>query len=354
MGKVWRCAVVGPGMVGATHVKVLPKIGNARMVALCDVKPENARKAMEKAGVEGVPVYESMGEMLKKEQIDVIHCAVPSGGHMEIAVEAMEAGCNVIMEKPLDVTLERADKIIAAADRLGRKVGCIFQNRWKGENRALRAAAEQGRFGRVAWAGCFTPWYRPDKYYEEGGWRGTWKWDGGGAIMNQSVHAVDLLQWIAGPVRRVSAYAASRIHASIEVEDTMSCSLQFESGAFGTIVGTTAMFPGQPVRVEIGGENGTAVSEAGLKMFSFREEKEGDKELRESLAPSAAQAGPKSNPAAIGAEVHQKNIESILGAWERGEEAETSAREARKALAIIVAMYESARGDGKPVDVASG
>jgi predicted dehydrogenase len=339
-------------MVGTTHVRVVPKIANAKLVALCDTKPENARLAMQKAEVTGLPIYEDLADMLRKEEIDVIHCAVPSGAHMEVAVQAMEAGKDVIMEKPLDITLERADKIIAAADRTGRKVGCIFQNRWKGENRAIRQASVEGRFGKVAWAGCFTPWYRPDKYYEEGGWRGTWRWDGGGAIMNQSVHAVDLLQWIAGPVRRVSAYASSRIHPKIEVEDTLTCSLQFENGAFGTIVGSTAMFPGQPVRVEIGGENGTAVSEAGLKMFRFRDERAEDKELLERLAPSAAKAGPSANPANLGADVHRQNIEAILGAWERGEEAETNAREARKALAIIVAMYESARRDGQPVDVA--
>src|SRR5207244_485460 len=161
--------------------------------------------------------------------------------------------------------------IIAAAKKKRVKLACIFQNRWKDENRAIRSAVEEGRFGKLAWAGCFTPWYRADKYYEAGGWRGTWQWDGGGAVMNQSIHAIDLLQWLAGPVRRVSAYAASRIHSKIEVEDTLSCSLQFANGAFGTIMGTTAMFPGQPARVEIGGENGTAVSEGGLKMFKFRQ-----------------------------------------------------------------------------------
>lgn len=352
MAKQWRCAVVGPGMVGTTHVRVIPRISNAKLVALCDVKPENAQAALRKAELTGIPIYEDLSQMLRRENIDVVHCAVPSGAHMEIAVQAMEAGKDVIMEKPLDITLERADQIIATADRTKRRVGCIFQNRWKPENRAIHQAALERRFGKVAWAGCFTPWYRPDKYYEDGRWRGTWRWDGGGAIMNQSVHAIDLLQWIAGPVRRVSAYAASRIHPNIEVEDTASCSLQFETGAFGTIVGTTAMFPGQPVRIEIGGENGTAVSEAGLKMFSFRDATPEDARLLEQLAPCSTKGGAFANPANLGADVHQKNIESILASWERGEEAETNAREARKALAIIVAMYESARRDGAPVDVA--
>jgi predicted dehydrogenase len=228
----------------------------------------------------------------------------------------------------------------------------VFQNRFSDANRALKDAANAGRFGTVAWAGCFTPWYRPDKYYDEGGWRGTWALDGGGAVMNQSIHAIDLLQWIAGPVARVSAYSASRIHPRIEVEDTLSCSLRFKNGAFGTVVGTTAMFPGQPARVEVGGENGTAVSENGLKLFKFREERPGDAELVERLAPGAKPAASgASDPGAIGAELHRRNIAAILSAWSAGRDAETSGAEARKAVAIVLAMYESARRDGEPVDV---
>jgi UDP-N-acetyl-2-amino-2-deoxyglucuronate dehydrogenase len=210
---------------------------------------------------------------------------------------------------------------------------------------------QEGRFGKIAWAGCFTPWYRPDKYYQDVSWRGTWKLDGGGAIMNQSIHAIDLLQWVAGPVRRVSAYGASRIHPKIETEDTMSCSLQFENGAFGSILGTTAMFPGQPARMEVGGENGTAISENGLKVFDFRDARPRDQELLEQLSPDASAASGKSNPAAIGYEGHRRNIAAILDAWSEGRDAETHGAEARKSLAIVLAMYESARRDGAPVDV---
>jgi predicted dehydrogenase len=185
-----------------------------------------------------------------------------------------------------------------------------------------------------------------------GGWRGTWAFDGGGAIMNQSVHAIDLLQWIAGPIARVSAYAASRIHPKIEVEDTMSASLRFASGAFGTIMGTTALFPGSPVRIEIGGENGTAVSEAGLKTYKFREERPADKELIERINQNAAGLTRGAGAAAdIGLDLHTRNISAILAAWGEGREAETSGEEGRKSVSIINALYESARNDGTPVDV---
>src|SRR6476469_4310642 len=252
MAKQWQCAVIGTSTVGHTHVKVLSQLENAKLVAVCDLTPEKAKAALERHGISGVPIYKDQTEMHARHQLDVVNIATPSGVHMPATLIAMERGVNVSVEKPLEIRLDRIDRMLEESQKRGAKLAYISQNRWGEANRAVKQAAADGRFGRVAWAGCFTPWYRPDDYYMQGGWRGTWAFDGGGAIMNQSVHAIDLLQWIAGPVRRVSAYAASRIHAKIEVEDTLTCSLQFESGAFGTIVGSTAMFPGQPVRVEIG------------------------------------------------------------------------------------------------------
>jgi UDP-N-acetyl-2-amino-2-deoxyglucuronate dehydrogenase len=232
------------------------------------------------------------------------------------------------------------------------KLAGIFQNRWNAGNRALKQAAVEGRYGRLAWAGCFTLWYRDDKYYENGGWRGTWKLDGGGAVMNQSVHAIDLLQWIVGPVKQVSAYASSRVHAKIEVEDTLSCSLQFENGAFGSIVGTTAMYPGSAVRIEVGGENGTGSTEWNLKTWKFREERPEDKDMIERTSgKQSASTGGGSSAADVPADLHAHNIHHILNAWEAGQEADTWAPEARKAVAIVLAMYESARKNGEPVVV---
>ena len=211
---------------------------------------------------------------------------------------------------------------------------------------------EENRFGKLAWAGSFTPWYRPDKYYEDVVWRGTWKLDGGGAVMNQGVHQVDLIQWIMGPVKTVCAFASSRIHAKIETEDTMTCALEFASGAYGTFMSTTAMHPGGSTRLEIGGEDGTAVSEGGLKRFAFRNEKPEDKELLEKLDPARSQTtGGGKSASDVPLDLHALNIASIYDAWSRDEDAVTCAHEARKAVAIIQAMYESARKKGAPVDV---
>lgn len=351
MGREWRCAVVGVGTVGEWHVRTIPQVPSAKLVAVCDLEAAKCQAALDKNKLTGIPIYTSEDEMLRKEQIDVVHVCTPSGNHMDPAIMAMEAGKNVISEKPLEIQLDRIDQMIAAARRNKVKLAGIFQNRWNKANRALKDAAAQNRFGRIGWAGCFTPWYRTDKYYEDGGWRGTWKLDGGGAIMNQSVHAIDLLQWIVGPVRGVSAYSGSRIHARIEVEDTLSCALQFANGAYGTIMGTTAMYPGSSVRVELGGENGMACSEGGLKSYKFRDERPEDAQLLEALKPGGKGTGGGASATDVQLDLHGMNIKHILDAWAEGKDADTCGAEARKAVAIILAMYESAKKGGAPVEV---
>jgi predicted dehydrogenase len=333
-------------------VKVLSQLPNTTLVAVCDLNPEKAKAALEKHGITGIPIYRDQSEMHAKHQLDVVNVATPSGVHMQSALTAFAHHVNVIVEKPLEIRIDRIDQMIGSAKKHQVKMAYISQNRWQEANRALKSAVDEGRFGRIAYAACFTPWYRPDDYYVKGGWRGTWAFDGGGAIMNQSIHSIDLLQWIAGPVKRVSAYAASRIHPQIEVEDTLSASVRFESGAFGTIMGTTAMFPGNPARIEIGGENGTAVSEAGLKTYKFRDERPADKELVERVNATAGNLVRGAGAATdIGVDLHARNISAILASWEAGTDAETSGEEGRKSVSIINALYESARQDGAPVDV---
>jgi UDP-N-acetyl-2-amino-2-deoxyglucuronate dehydrogenase len=352
MLRQWRCAVVGTGVVGEWHVRTIPKVAGCELVAVCDVAEPNAKRALDKNNLGQVPLYTDAAEMYRKEKIDAVHICTPSGDHQDPAATAMELGKHVIVEKPMEIYPDRIDAMVETARKNGVHLAGIFQNRWHPANRAIKKAMEEGRFGKLAWAGSFTPWYRPDKYYEDGGWRGTWKLDGGGAVMNQGVHQVDLIQWIMGPVKSVSAYAASRIHSKIEVEDTMTCAMQFASGAFGTFVSSTAMFPGNWTRLEIGGENGTAVMEGGLKRFQFREARPDDEELLSKLDPSRAKSsGGGASATDVPLDLHHLNISAIYEAWGRGEEAETCGPEARKAVAIIQAMYKSVRSNGAAVDV---
>lgn len=352
MSKQWRHAVVGVGTVGEWHVRTIPLIEGSSLVAVCDINPDNARPNLEKNKRGDLAIYTDLQQMLDKEQIDVVHICTPSGDHMTPAITAMQAGRHVICEKPMEIQLDRIDRMIEASKKHNVRLAGIFQNRWNDANRAIHTAAAAGRFGTFAFGGSYTPWYRTDQYYRDGGWRGTWALDGGGAIMNQSVHAVDLLQWIVGPVKTVTAHASSRIHPEIEVEDTLACSLTFANGAHGIIMGSTAMWPGSPVRIEVGGEKGTAVSENGLVRYRFKDETDDDKALQAKLAPGASKSSAgASDPRDVAVELHKRNMTAILRSWEANQDAETNGEEARKAVAIILAMYESARLGGKPVEV---
>lgn len=351
MARKWRCAVLGMGVIGEWHMRVLNTLPNTQFIACCDVDPNRAKQTMEKNKVAPVPVYPDLAQMLKAEKPDIVHVCTPSGNHLEPSLQAMEAGANVISEKPLEITLDRIDRMIDTAAKNKVRLACVFQNRWNPANRAIYDAARSGRFGKIAFGGCTTPWFRTNEYYRQGGWRGTWKLDGGGAAMNQSVHAIDLLQWICGDVKQVSTYASSLIHPEIEVEDTLACSLQFKSGAYGTIVATTAMYPGGNVRIEVGGENGTAVSEDGLKFYKFRDERPEDQQLLDKINAGKTNAGGGTSQFLASIQMHVDNVQSILEAWDAGRDAETSGPEARKAIALILAMYESARKNGQPVQM---
>ncbi len=357
MAKQWRNAVVGVGVVGEWHVRILKQMAEtsktAGLVAVCDIDVEKAKKALAKNGLEHVPVYADEKELLEKSDCEVVHICTPSGNHQDPASMALQAGRHVIVEKPMEIRLERIDKVIETAQKTGQRLAGIFQNRWNRANRAMYDAARAGKFGQLTFAASYTPWYRTDQYYRDGGWRGTWALDGGGAIMNQSVHSVDLIQWIAGPVKQVSAYGSSLIHPEIEVEDTLASAVVFENGAYGHIMGSTAMYPGYNVRVEVGGSEGTAVSEAGLKCWKFKgvsKEQEADY-IDEINTGRSKNTGGGASPTDVGTELHICNIEHILSSWEAGKDADTSGTEARKAVAIIMALYESAKKGGVPVKV---
>jgi predicted dehydrogenase len=331
-------------------MRILPTLPNAEFVAVCDTDSARAREKVAKHNLSHVKVYSDEAEMLEKENLDAIHVCTPSGAHAEPAMLAMKKGVSVICEKPLEIKLDRIDRMIACAKENNVRIAGIFQNRWNESNKAIKQAVDEGRFGTLSFAGSYTPWYRTDQYYKDGGWRGTWSMDGGGAIMNQSVHAVDLIQWIMGPVKTVTAHASSRIHPDIEVEDTLACALTFASGAHGVIMGTTAMWPGGGVRIEVGGANGTAVSEGSLKRYEFRDKRPEDQQLLDTLQTKTS--GPAGTSAVDqGLELHRRNIMAIFDAWDAGRDADTNGVEARKAVAIILAMYESARKGGAPVNV---
>lgn len=346
----WKIALIGFGAIGRIHAAMIRRMADAELVAVCDPNP-NGRATLDTMGYEHVPLFDNIGQLIRRtEEANVAFVCTPSGCHMEPAIAAIQFGMNVIIEKPLEIDSRRIDAVLELADRHGVRVAGIFQHRWDPVFAAIHEAAVQNRFGTVAFAGCSVPWFRNEEYYRSSSWRGTWKIDGGGAVMNQSIHAIDLLQWIAGPIVRVTAMMDRRLHREIETEDTLTCAVRFQNGAFGTIMGTTAMFPGKPLRLEIGGSDGTAVAEGGLKMFAFRQPLTTDQELLTRLGTSEGSSGGGAAPTDFSSELHLKNVEQIIADWNLGNDAVTSGREVRKAVDIICAMYESARNNA-PVDL---
>ena len=200
-------------------------------------------------------------DLLRREDIDVITVCTPNGLRLPLAEEAAMAGKHLVIEKPIAISLKEADRIIAACERAGVHLMCVFQLRYGRAATALRWAIQNGRLGRIVLADAAIKWFRPQAYYESAAWRGTWAQEGGGALMTQGIHTVDLLRWMMGPVRSVSARMATLVHR-IEVEDTLVATLTYDSGALGVIEATTAAHPGLPARIEVCGARGTVALEA--------------------------------------------------------------------------------------------
>ena len=203
-------------------------------MAVSDVVERTAKALSDKYGA---AMYTDYRQLLERKDIQAVCLCVPSGMRMEIAVACAEAGKNVLSEKPLDVSTKRIDSIIAATDKAGVRLGCIFQSRFADGSALIKQALDQGRFGTLVLGDAYIKWYRSPEYYASGAWRGTKKLDGGGALMNQGIHQIDLLQWFMGPVKTVKAQVTRRLHHGLEVEDTATAMLEFENGAFGVIAG---------------------------------------------------------------------------------------------------------------------
>lgn len=250
----------------------------------------------------------------------------------------------MLCEKPIEISLERIDAMIDAHEKAGTYLGGIFNYRFNDSVALLKNAIENGRFGDISYASVHVPWWRTDDYYKSK-WRGTWKLDGGGAMMNQSIHMVDLLQYLVGPIHSLNAYISTIGHA-IEVEDTATAIVKFENHALGGIYGSTASFPGQFRRIEITGTRGTAIQvDNSFKVWQFADETEEDRQILKNFNEIKGGGG-ASDPSSISYESHQKNIAAFLESIEAGRPFEIDGAEARKAVEIVLAIYTSAR-EGK-------
>ncbi|HKI88760.1 MAG TPA: Gfo/Idh/MocA family oxidoreductase [Draconibacterium sp.] len=335
--KVWNFGIIGAGLIADFHGKAIQSLENARLTGICGTNQEKAQKLAKKYNCKK---YNDFSEMLRANEIDVVTIATPSGAHMEPAIEAAKYGKHVICEKPLEITLKRIDKMIEAHTKAGTSLGGIFNFRFEETTEVIKQAVDHGRLGTITYAAVYVPWWRNDAYYK--GWHGTWNLDGGGAMMNQSIHMVDLLQYIMGPVKSLAAFTSKLGHPQIETEDAAVGALQFKNNALGVIYGTTASYPGQFRRMEITGTKGTIVLlENSLEVWQFAEMNEKDDQIIQKYGKVEGGGG-VADPAAISFMGHAKNIAAFLNALEEGRKFEINGTEARKAVEIILDMYRSA------------
>jgi len=338
-------AIVGTGMIAGVHAQAINAVAGARLVGVVSRSPDKGPAFAAQHGA--AVVTATVEEMVARDDVHVLNVTTPSGAHLEPALAAIAAGRHVVVEKPLEATTARADQLLAAAAAAGVRVAPIFQNRFSQGARTVKAAIDAGRLGRLATAGCYVKWFRSEDYYRGSPWKGTLRLDGGGAVMNQAIHGVDLLQWFAGLPEEVCALKTRRVHTGIEAEDTAVAVMRLPGGAFGTIEATTAAWPGWALRIELCGENGSIRMEDGqITEWQFRDEQPGDEAIR--AAGSAELGSGASNPAGISIEGHKRQIEDLVAAIRDDRPLTIDGPEARKAVALITALYAS--GDtGQPV-----
>lgn len=334
-GTILNFAVVGCGVIARTHLKCIEELPGARLIALCDIEREKAEMLADEYPAD---IYTDYNELFMRDDIDIVSVLTPSGLHAEIGIAAARAGKHVIVEKPMDVSLEKADALIEACRAAGVKLSCISQHRFDHAIVALKHAVDDGKLGRLNFGGSHTKWYRSQEYYDSGGWRGTWELDGGGALINQSIHYVDMLQYIMGPVEELRAYCVCRAHERIEVEDIAVAVVKFKSGAVGLIEGNTSAYPGFCSRLDIYGSDGSVIIE--------------DDRIKEWHLKSGETSNvPVDNTTSIAGSSskniwhisHKRQIADCIQAVLEDREPLINGLEGRRPLEIVLAIYESAR-----------
>ncbi|MEI4768655.1 Gfo/Idh/MocA family oxidoreductase [Psychrobacillus sp. FJAT-51614] len=340
MNKMLYFGVVGSGSITETHIKSIQKVPNAEVIAIFSRNKETSEKWGKQYNIQ---VYSDYEEFLGNDKMDIVTILTPSGTHADLGILAAKKGKHVIVEKPIDTSLNKTNELIHVCREANVTLSCIFQHRFDDGIVDIKNAMDLGKFGQLNFGAARTTWYRSQEYYDSGAWRGTWELDGGGALMNQSIHYIDLLLYLMGPVEEVHAYCATRAHERIEVEDIAVASLKFKSGALGLIEGNTAAYPGYSATLDIFGNDGSVIIENDeVKEWNFKNGNQYTKALREVVKTSAS-----SNKMAS-FESHKKQYQDIVHAISEKRDPLVTGEEARKSLELILAIYESARS-GRPV-----
>lgn len=333
-----RFAIVGAGNIGKIHVAALQQIPQAQVTVICNRRAAPGQALAATCGAAWVADYQAA---VTRADVDAVAICTPSGAHGEVALAAAQAGKHLLVEKPIEVTLGRVDQIIQATQAARVVLACVFPLRFAEGVHQAKAALAAGRLGQMTLANVFVKWYRTQAYYDSG-WRGTWALDGGGALMNQAIHNIDLLQWLVGPVSSVFGHTATLAHQRMETEDTASAVLTFQNGAVGMIQGATSCWPGEPARIELHGDRGTIILEEG-RIVTWKladatpEEEQAMLTLETQLGSGAA------DPMAIGSERHRRQYVDMIEAIEQQRPPRIEGAEARRSVEIIRAIYRSAQ-----------
>ena len=337
-----RFGLVGCGIIANWHANAIGTIEGAVLEAVADSNREAAESFAQKFNAKAFDSYE---HMLREGKIDVICICTPSGLHASYSVMAAKAGKHVIVEKPMALNLAEADEVIRACQDNGVKMEVISQLRFTPVVRKLKEAVDSGLLGRIVTGDIYMKFHRSQEYYDKGGWRGTWKMDGGGALMNQGIHGIDLLRYIMGPVKTISAHTRT-LARNIEVEDTAAAVLEYKNGALGVIQATTSIYPGSPRRLEINGDRGTIILEEDC-IVSWAIQ---GQELPEDIRLKHSLSGAYSDPTAFDIEGHVMQISDMADAIRNDRKPLVDQYEGRKPIEIIMAVYESSR-TGKVVEL---
>lgn len=331
--------IIGAGAICPLHISAIEACEGARLAAIADVSEERARSIGE---AKGIAWHTDYHQLLNDPDVDVVCILTPSGMRAPVCIDAARAGKHIIAEKPLEVTLEKVDSIIEACDKAHVNLAVIFQVRFLPGVIAVHKAVTEGRLGKLILGDAYVKWHRSQDYYDSATWRGTWALDGGGVLMNQAIHYVDLLQWAMGPVESIFGRTDTLVKQRIEVEDTAVACLKFANGALGVIEACTSAKTGVPARLEIRGEKGTVAIEDGNVVIW---DVEGD----EGFVPDRVDTGSGStNPMAITAIGHEAQIRDMVEAINEGRPPIVDGREARKAIEIISGIYRSSN-TGMPI-----
>jgi UDP-N-acetyl-2-amino-2-deoxyglucuronate dehydrogenase len=326
--------LIGGGNISNTHARAASAIPGVKIPAVYGTNTEKIVHLCQTCG--GTP-YQRIDEFLNHKPMDMVIIGSPSGLHAVHGVAAARRGIHVLTEKPIDISTERTDQLISAADEGGVKLGVIFQDRFKPDILRLKRHIEDAVIGRPLLIDSSVQWYRPAEYYSGSKWRGTLALDGGGALINQAVHTVDLLLWLFGDVQRVQANIATALHA-IEGEDTAVALLEFANGATGTLLATTASFPGYPRRIAVSGTNGTIILEHDrIVAIDLR-----DGEHRIAVAPPAKEIENTGSAAVTDFSGHQAVLEDFIRAIQEDRMPRVDGREGRRSVALIEQIYRAA------------